>query len=323
MKWFLLVLLIFVAGCDFNTDADSVFLTAEISPIGDRSGLILMDRSEERMPLSIVITNPMSEDASDVRLVASNVNNRIIDMSVVGDESIPRLQGTRALMGSPGVALRELDIGIALGLREYSTRIDYHLCAQTSTVYDGVLCISPVGYRDHTGEGCQPRDVQVSERQGAPVSVVAMRQTDSLNSVSIMFDLVNYGNGIVFEYDGERCSYIGQEHAGRITLTSLRIGEQEVPCMSDDPHPTRRMGFDRQYQRYTGVTFQCVIDKNLIVSGSQVPVARPVSATFTYGYHVNAGQQIVSVRATPGQAYPDEIKTISSAGTPYEVLVQV
>jgi hypothetical protein len=312
MKVVAIILLIVLAGCDFGSgDQTGVFLTASISPFGERSGLVLMDEGLINIPLVIEIENHMRQNATNVRVVPSNLNNRIINTTAIAQGTL-EIPGTISLDGTPGYATIQAEVGVARQKREYSTRIDYHLCADTTTHYEGVICVAPLGSTTYYREGCQPVDVRISEGQQSPVAVVAMRQMDAVNSISIMFDLVNYADGIVFEAGTPSCSYIEQEHAGKVTLRSLRIGGQVVDCTSEDPTPTRRMGFDQRYQRYTGVTFQCIVDKNAITGSSTVPVARPISAIFEYAYHTRPAQQTVIIRGIPGY---DQSLDVASPGS--------
>ena len=300
MRRLALVILFVLVGCDFGGGSHTgVFLSASVSPFGERSGLVLMDEPTTVIPLVIEIENRMRQNATNVRVVPSNVNHRIINMAAIGQGSLD-IPGTEYLHGTPGFATIQAEVGVARQKREYTTRIDYHLCADTTTRFEGVICIAPRGTTTYHRDGCQPSDLRITEGQEAPVAVVALRQMDAVNSVSLMFDLVNYGNGIVFEAGTDSCSYIEQEHAGKVRLSSLTIGGTRVECLETDPTPTRRMGFDQRYQRYTGVTFQCVIDKDVITESSDVPLARPITAVFEYAYHTKPAQQAVIIRGIPG-----------------------
>jgi hypothetical protein len=322
MIHYVLVLMLLLVGCiPGGEQAGGTFLAIDVTPLGDRSGLILMDEDTTTIPTVIEIRNPMRQDARNVRIVPSNVNTRIVNMAVIGEQSFT-LPGTNTLEGSPGVAIIEADIGIALQKRDYSTRIDYHVCAITTTAYEDTICVAPPGITSYSEDGCTPGDVSVTGGQGAPVAVVAMRQLDAPNSVSIMFDLVNYGSGIVFDPTSDSCSYIDQAAAGKITLTDLVIGNASVDCTRTEQRPTRRMGFDQKYQRYTGVTFQCVIDKNVITDGSIDPVARPVRAVFEYNYHTKPVQQVVAVKAAPGYPHPNNPATSVPSTADTTVLTQ-
>lgn len=299
-----IVVLVLLSSClpRESTGAGYAFVDVSVSPITDGSGLILMDVPTRDYAFYGEFRNRMSEDASDITFDVSNVNERIIDVSAIATTPIGNDGTLGGVVSSPGESygFLEATVPVTAQKREYSTQLRYHFCADARTVFQDTVCIAP-----NTGPGnyestCDPTVKTVTGGQGAPVAVVAVRQSDALDTVSLFIDVINYGNGLVFSADSDSCASITQEEAGIIRLEEVLIGGAPIACVQE-----QRMGYDVQYQKRTGTTFTCSFRKSdLPILLDSTTVLTDIVATFNYRYHIDAGTQSIIVRNVPGFSPP-------------------
>ena len=276
------------------------FIDASIEPISDRSGLIMIQGNrDENNPAQttygsiITLENRMLAPASNVMVEVSNVNPSIIDFSSIAEHRVD-LAGFEDREGGEWFDVHQFSVEVVEPKREYSTQIRYHLCAQSETRYQGTICMAPPMSPHLYQRTCAPEVLKIQGGQQAPVAVTEIRQADSVSATTIFIDVVNFGTGLVFDYS-DTCARIPQEDAGHITLTSLTIGGEDVTSACSQRRA--RMGYTQEYQKHTGTTFTCIIDKSeLRIADWDEMITTDVSVAFSYGYHVIAATQPIIIR---------------------------
>ena len=274
------------------------FVDARIEPLSDRSGLILIrGTGDDSTPVAtytsiITLENRMLGAADDVRIEVSNVNPGIMDFSHLNEQRVS-LAPFEDPDGADWFALIESNVPIYEPKNEYSTQLRYHMCARSRTFYQGTVCMAPPLGRHEYTPTCNPEIKRIEGGQQAPVAVTSIRQADAIDTVSVFIDVVNFGPGLVFDYS-DSCARIPQEAAGHIEITALEIGGERI---LDSCQTSARMGFTHEYQKHTGTTFTCVIDKNARgIPDWDSTITTDLSIELSYGYHVVAGTQPIIIR---------------------------
>lgn len=298
--WLLITLLVIVGltSCTLGPRAEEQgyrFVEVEIEPFGDNGGMVYVTGTGRDVPFYAYVVNEMREPAENIVFEVTNVNENIVPLPAalaserIGDDgTLAGYENTEALPYDDQIAH---DVAVEVPRRKYSTELRYHLCADAQTIIEDTVCIAPAQPSGSYDVTCEPTEKRVSGGQGAPVAIVGIRQSDTIDSVSLHFDVVNYGTGLVFSRDSDRCSFIPQNEAGIIDLTDVTIGGVAMPCARQE-----RMGYDLQYQKYEGTSFTCTVDKSRLSIPPSSTVQLSISATFAYRYHVEAGRQAIIVR---------------------------
>lgn len=271
------------------------FVELEVEPLGDRSGLVLLNTDQREVPFFAYVENTMEQPAQNIVVEVGNVNDRIIDIrgrlssQTIGESGV--LAGFENEQGIPHWDHLSFDVSVSAPSRAYSTQLRYHVCADVSTVFEETVCIAPPLPRGSFSETCQPTVKRISGGQGAPVAIVGVRQADVIDQVSLYFDVINYGPGLVFSRELDSCSSIPQEYVGVIELESVEIGGEPIGCTD-----TARMGYELQFQKFEGTTLSCIVPKSLLDLHDDSTTELTLRARFSYRYHTEPVQQPLIIR---------------------------
>jgi hypothetical protein len=271
------------------------FIDLQVEPLGDRSGLILIPAADREIPFFAYVENTMEQPAENVIVEVGNVNDQLIDVkSKLASQSIGEsgsLAGFEDTNGRPHWADIAFDVTVRAPGRPYSTQLRYHLCADVHTVFEETICIAPALPSGMYKETCEPTMKTITGGQGAPIAIVGIRQSDAIDSVSVFFDVVNYGPGLVFSKDFDNCSSIPQEHVGIVELESVEIGGVVMDCTDE-----ARMGYELEYQKYEGTTLTCIVSKDELSMPEDTTTQFSMKAQFSYRYHTEPVKQALIIR---------------------------
>jgi hypothetical protein len=295
---FVLLALITIAGCTLGPNQNQQgyrFINLQVEPIGDRSGLVLLTTESKQIPFFAYVENTMEQPAGNVVVEVGNVNDRIIDIKEqLAAQTIGESGTLAGFENQQGVAHWDditFDVTVNASNRPYSTELRYHLCADVSTILEETICIAPAQPRGNYAETCEPTMKTITGGQGAPVAIVGIRQADAIDQVSLFFDVVNYGPGLVFSKDLDSCSTIPQEHVGVIELEYVEIGGIPIDCSDSS-----RMGYELEYQKYEGATLTCILTKSALPVPDDTTTQFAMKAVFTYRYHTEPVKQALIIR---------------------------
>lgn len=293
-----LAVLLVLSGCVIGGPSGGyAFIDARIEPLVS-GGLILIpaDQPGASYESFITLENRMAEPARNIRIQTSNVNYGIVDFSALDSTNIDDLSGFEEPDGTLEEWFTEINASVPITTprTDYSTRIDYHLCAEARTVYTGTICLSPNDNTRSFDEACVPQTVEIREGQQAPVAITRISQVDSLSRVSITIEAINYGPGLVFDSDTS-CARISQQDTGKIILESLTISGEDVTASCAQREA--RMGFSEKYQAYTGTSFTCSIVKSDIgIADLDSTVETDITVELSYDYHILADSHTIIIR---------------------------
>jgi len=254
---FLLLLFIFVAGCDliqkdgkgssgqeeFKRGPEGLVMEFVENFPGDR--YIVSDDSGSTESISIIIdvrnkgTFPKDGAFSQGNIYLSGFDNEIIDMELTSKElSEMFLQGASSINPLGGFDTADFEgqiIADTITIDKYDPIILATICYPYITESSPAVCVDPLPFDSRQEKVCQIGTTKLST-QGAPVAVTRIDQEASTNKIQFKIHIKNVGNGDVIKP--------GEGEGGFSTLE--KCSPLDKPGITDSKYKfLHRKDFDR------------------------------------------------------------------------------